>query len=107
MADFDGELLTAPNLLEGNQDVDGDLRTAPSLIEGNQDTGGEIFSSGGGAPVLHFKLRARDSACIITNPNRYVEWTTTSTPLTVASYIGALPCGGPLVELTVLSILTS
>lgn len=107
MADFDGELFTTPDLLEGNQGIDGATFTVPNVLEGTQDGSGEIFTSGGGAPVLNFKLRARDSACLITNPNRYVEWTTTTTPLTVASYVGALPCGGPLVELTVLSILTS
>jgi hypothetical protein len=61
---------------------------------------GTTTSSGPPATVVTYKLRARDSAC---GSPTYVEWTTTTTPLTVASFPGPLPCGGPLVELTVLS----
>lgn len=63
-----------------------------------------ITGTGGTTITTYYKLRARDSAC---GSPTYVEWVTTVTPLTVASYGGALPCGGPLVDLTVLSIRTS
>lgn len=68
--------------------------------------GSEQFATIGTSLTTTYKLRARDSSCALNNPNKYVEWTTTTTPLTVASYPGALPCGGPLVELTILSKIT-
>ena len=56
----------------------------------------------GGTPtptaVTYYKLRAKDTGA------GYVEWVTTVTPLTVASYTGT-PVG-TLVDLTVLSIIT-
>ncbi len=58
---------------------------------------------GGSTTTTTYKLRARDSSCLVTNPARYVEWTTTVTPLSTSSFGGVLPCGGPLVELTLLS----
>jgi hypothetical protein len=58
---------------------------------------------GGISLTTTFKLRARDSGA---GPIAYVEWSTTSTPLSVGSYSGVMPNGGPLVELTVLSIVT-
>lgn len=76
----------------------------------NSDILGAITPIGGGGGVTvttYYKLRARDAACSPVTPSSYVEWVTTTTPLTVASYGGALPCGGPLVDLTVLSIRTS
>lgn len=77
----------------------------------NSDILGAITPIGGGGGgvtiTTYYKLRARDSACSPVTPSSYVEWVTTVTPLTVASYGGALPCGGPLVDLTVLSIRTS
>lgn len=55
----------------------------------------------GGASITMYRLRARDSACALSNPNRYVYWT--SSQKTLLSYGGSLPCGGPLVELYVVS----
>jgi hypothetical protein len=45
--------------------------------------------------VVIYKMRARDSSCV--SPT-YVTWLATS-PTT--PYPGALPCGGPLVETTI------
>lgn len=54
-----------------------------------------------GSGTTYYRLRARDSACALSSPTKYVFWT--STVKTLGSYSGSLPCGGPLVELTVLS----
>jgi len=107
MANFTGESFTSPFTPDGGQDGAGGVFTSPFTPDGGQHGTGELFSSGGGAATItYYKLRARDSACVLSNPNKYVEWETTTFPLTVASYPGVLPCGGPLVELAVLSIKT-
>jgi hypothetical protein len=107
MANFTGESFTSPFTPNGEQSGNGGLFTSPFTPGGKQYVSGELFSSGGGAATItYYKLRARDSACVLSNPNKYVEWETTTFPLTVASYTGVLPCGGPLVELAVLSIKT-
>jgi hypothetical protein len=66
---------------------------------------GSITPYGGGGTVIvtTYKLRARDSG---PGPLAYVEWTTTSTPLSVGSFGGIMPNGGPLVELTLLSFIS-
>ncbi len=91
-------------------------------------TGGGLYSaSGAGSPVhesdsaysvavplpvtstdvavTYYRLRARDSAGPLNNPARFVYWT--SDVLSLASYQGSLPFGGPLVELTTLSTWTA
>lgn len=105
MANFTGESFTSPFTPGGEQSGAGEVDTAPFTVGALQHVISQVLSSGGGAAaVITYKLRARDSACVLSNPNKYVEWTTTTVPLTVASYPGVLPCGGPLVELTILSI---
>lgn len=56
------------------------------------------IGTGGTSVTTYYKLRARDTGA------SYVEWVTTVTPLSTASYPG-IPVGS-LVELTVLSIVT-
>ena len=50
-------------------------------------------------PTTVYYLRAQDQNCLPTIS--YVYWT--STIISLSSYTGALPCGGPLINLTVLA----
>jgi len=55
-------------------------------------------TSGSGGTL--YRLRARDSSGPLTDPTRFVYWT--SAVVSLSSYTGSLPFGGPLVELTTL-----
>lgn len=71
-----------------------DLSTAVSTrvsIQYPMETIG-VSASGGSALTTYYKKRARDSSCVTAT---YVTWVTTNQN---AGYLGALPCGGPLVE---------
>lgn len=48
------------------------------------------------ATVVYYKMIGRDSAC--SSPT-YHSWVVTGTPDFTAAQAGALPCGGPLVDI--------
>ena len=60
---------------------------------------GSLPVTAGSAVVTHYYLRAQDQGCLPTIT--YVYWV--STVISIGSYGGSLPCGGPLINLTVLS----
>jgi hypothetical protein len=56
------------------------------------------LSTGSGTKLN--RLRARDASGPLNDPTRFVYWT--SSVVSLLSYTGPLPFGGPLVELTIL-----
>lgn len=62
-----------------------------------------IDGSGGGAPVLttYYDMSAIDDACA-TGAARHV-WRVTGSPDLTGASAGALPCGGPLSDITILA----
>jgi hypothetical protein len=62
------------------------------------ETGG-LPIAGTGGTASHYYLRAQDQGCLPTLT--YVYWV--STTVSLNSYLGVKPCGGPLINLTILA----
>jgi hypothetical protein len=87
MTDHNGELI----------DIDGALLLGVRETIDTQLADDRVqYGTGGTATVVYYKMVGRDSACFTPT---YHAWVVQNTPDFAGAQAGALPCGGPLVDI--------
>lgn len=87
MADFSSEIVDGYRML---------FIGVSSIIDNRDAESPAQFSSGAAATPVFYKMVGKDSACPTLT---YHAWVVQDTPDFTGAQAGALPCGGPLIDI--------